>query len=200
LSELSGTVKLRDEIITIDAFKAGVEKLQLGSRGKINLATDEYDIFLPFKLIKDKSDTVTADQVAVTTSNNGCSVGSFYWLERGLELLRCKGSFADINPLHDCRPDKDMLVELTKDFAVYKLKEKHGAKFEEKKQEVKQKLEERKEEAKQKIEDKKQQLIDKLQQRLNRGASSSVAAPLPDAASSSAPASIPEVAPATSPE
>src|SRR5690606_32408228 len=66
MSELSGTVKLRDQIITIDSFKAGVEKLQLGSRGKINLATNQYDIFLPFKLVKDKADTVTAEQVQVT--------------------------------------------------------------------------------------------------------------------------------------
>jgi AsmA protein len=174
MSELSGSIKLRDQIMTIDSFKAGVEKLQLGSRGKINLATDEYDIFLPFKLVKDKTDTVTAEQVAVTTSANGCSVGSYYWLERGLELLRCKGSFDEINPLSDCRPDKEMMVELTKDFAVYKVKEKHGAKIEEKKQEVKQKLE-----------DKKQQLFDRLQKTLNRGAASSAAAPAAQENSSS---------------
>ncbi|PUA28328.1 MAG: hypothetical protein B0W54_17840 [Cellvibrio sp. 79] len=195
LTELSGSVKWRDQIITIDTFKAGVEKLQLGSTGKINLANDEYDIFLPLKLTKAKTDTVTADQVAVTTSANGCSVGSYYWLERGLELLRCKGSLDEINPLHDCRPDKDMLVQLTKDFAVYKLKEKHGAKFDAKKQELEQKLDDRKQEAKQKIEDKKQQLIDKLQQRLNRGATSSAAVAVPEAAASSAPAT--ETAPAT---
>lgn len=194
LTELSGSVKWRDQIITIDTFKAGVEKLQLGSTGKINLASDEYDIFLPLKLIKAKTDTVTADQVAVTTSANGCSVGSYYWLERGLELLRCKGSLDEINPLHDCRPDKDMLVQLTKDFAVYKLKEKHGAKFDAKKQELEQKLDDRKQEAKQKIEDKKQQLIDKLQQRLNRGAASSAAVTAPEATVSSAPAT--ETAPA----
>lgn len=173
MSELSGSIKLRDQIVTIDTFKAGVEKLQLSSTGKINLATDQYDIFLPFKLIKDKTDTVTADQVSVATSANGCSVGSFYWMERGLELLRCKGNFAEINPLSDCRPDKGMLVELTKDFAAYKIKEKHGAKIEEKKQEVKTKLEE-----------KKQQLFDKLQQRLNKGAASSAAAQSEAAASS----------------
>lgn len=194
LTELSGSVKWRDQIITIDTFKAGVEKLQLGSTGKINLASDEYDIFLPLKLMKAKTDTVTAEQIAVTTSANGCSVGSYYWLERGLELLRCKGSLAEINPLHDCRPDKDMLVQLTKDFAVYKLKEKHGAKFDAKKQELEQKLDDRKQEAKEKIEDKKQQLINKLQQRLNRGATSSAAAPAPEAAASSAPAT--EVTPA----
>lgn len=173
MDELSGSIKWRDQIIIIDTFKAGIEKLQLGSNGKINLLTDEYDIFLPFKLLKDKADTVTAEQVAVSTSSKGCNVGSYYWLERGLELLRCKGSFAEINPLHDCRPDKDLLIELTKDYAVYKVKEKHGAKIDAKKQEIQQKLDDRKQEAQQKIEDKKQQLLDKLQQKLNRGASSS---------------------------
>lgn len=183
LSELSGSIKWRDEIITIDAFKAGVEKLQLGSRGKINLATDEYDIFLPFKLLKDKADTITAEQVAVTTSASGCSIGSQYWLERGMELLRCKGSFSEINPLSDCRPDTELLIELTKDYAVYKLKEKHGAKYEEKKAELNQK-----------VEKEKTKLFDKLQKHLNKGAASSAPVVSPPAASS-APAVSP---PATS--
>ncbi|WP_331344731.1 AsmA family protein [Cellvibrio sp. UBA7661] len=172
LEELSGSVKLHNEIVTIDTFKAGIEKLQVGSHGKINLAADTYDIFLPFKLIQNNTDTVTAEQVAVTTSANGCSVGSAYWLERGLELLRCKGSFAEINPLSDCRPDKDLMLELTKDYAAYKIKEKHGAKIEEKKEELKQK-----------VEDEKQRLLDKLQQRLNKGKSSAAttsAAAVPD--------------------
>lgn len=164
LEELSGSIQLRDQIVTIDTFKAGIEKLQLGSRGKINLAADTYDIFLPFKLIANNSDTVAGEQVDVATSVDGCRIGSNYWLERGLELLRCKGSFAKINPLSDCRPDKDLMVDLTKDYAAYKLKEKHGAKIEEKKDELKQKVEERKSE-----------LLDKLQQRLNKGKSSAAA-------------------------
>jgi AsmA protein len=172
MNELSGSIKWRDEIITIDAFKAGVEKLQLGSSGKINLATDEYDIFLPFKLLKDKTDTITAEQVAVTTSAGGCSIGSQYWLERGLELLRCKGSFDAINPLSDCRPDKELLAELTKDYAVYKLKEKHGAKYEEKKDELKQK-----------VEKEKTKLFDKLQKHLNKGADSAASVSTSTAAS-----------------
>lgn len=173
LSELSGSIKWRDEIVTIDTFKAGVEKLQLASSGKINLASDQYDISLPFKLIKDQTDTVTAEQVAVTTSKNGCSIGSNYWLERGMDLLRCKGSFSEINPLSDCRPDTEKLIDLTKDYAAYKLKEKHGAKFEEKKTELKEK-----------VEKEKNKLLDKLQQRLNKGAASSA----PEASPSPAPA------------
>lgn len=174
MNELSGSIKIRDQIVTIDTFKAGVEKLQLGSTGKINLATDEYDIFLPFKLLKGKTDTVTSEQVAVTTSadtsSGGCSIGSQYWLERGLELLRCRGSFDEINPLKDCRPDSALLRELTKDYAVYKLKEKHGAKYEEKKEELKEK-----------VEKEKNRFLDKLQQRLNKGATSSVQAITPAA-------------------
>jgi AsmA protein len=191
MNELSGSIKWRDELITIDTFKAGVEKLQLGSTGKINLATDEYDIFLPFKLLKDKTDTITADQVAVTTSGGGCSIGSQYWLERGMELLRCKGSFGAINPLSDCRPDKELLVELTKDYAVYKLKEKHGAKYEEKKDELKQK-----------VEKEKNKLLDKLQQRLNKGASSSASSSIAPAAVETAAASTPaaETSSASAPE
>ena len=191
MNELSGSIKWRDELITIDTFKAGVEKLQLGSTGKINLATDEYDIFLPFKLLNDKTDTITADQIAVTTSGGGCSIGSQYWLERGMELLRCKGSFGAINPLSDCRPDKELLVELTKDYAVYKLKEKHGAKYEEKKDELKQK-----------VEKEKNKLLDKLQQRLNKGASSSASSSIAPAAVEPAAASTPaaETSSASAPE
>lgn len=180
MSELSGSVKIRDQIVTIDTFKAGVEKLQLGSTGKINLATSEYDIYLPFKLLKDKTDTVTADQIAISTSASGCSIGSQYWLERGLELLRCRGSFDEINPLKDCRADSALLRELTKDYAVYKLKEKHGAKYEEKKDELKEK-----------VEKEKGRLLDKLQQRLIKGTSSS--APAVEAAP---PAAEPAEAPA----
>lgn len=197
LSELSGSIKWRDEIITIDTFKAGVEKLQLGSTGKINLATDQYDIYLPLKLIKDKTDTITEQQVAVTTSVGGCSIGSQYWLERGLELLRCKGSFGAIDPLSDCRPDSELLTELTKDYAVYKLKEKHGAKYEEKKEELKEK-----------VEKEKNRFLDKLQKQLNKGAASSAAVETnpaaaqenPPAAESTTSAAATEASPATASE
>lgn len=176
MTELSGSLKWRDQVITLDTFKSGVEKLQLGARGKINLATDEYDIFLPLKVLKDKTDRVAAGQVAVTTSASGCSIGSHYWLERGLELLRCKGSFGSINPLKDCRPDKELLAELTKDYATYKLKEKHGATIDAKKQALKEKIDTRK-----------SQLLDKLQQKLNKGAGASSAEPGASSSSSVTP-------------
>ncbi len=160
--------------------------MRLGSSGKINLATDTYDILLPFKLVKDSADTVAAEQVAVSTSASGCSVGSSYWLERGMELLRCKGSFAEINPLSDCRPDKALLTELTKDYAVYKLKEKHGAKYEEKKAELEEK-----------VEKEKTKLFDKLQQSLNKRLGTSASS---SAAAEAASESVPEAASETTAE
>jgi AsmA protein len=135
MRELSGKVNIAKRIVTIETFNAGVEKLLLSSTGKINLASNEYDFLLPLKLSKDAVEAGAAADTAVTSAQ-GCGVGSNYWAERGMSLLRCKGSFAEINPLKDCRPDKAALVELTKDFAEFKLREKHGAKVEAKKAEL----------------------------------------------------------------
>lgn len=60
-----------------------------------------------------------------------------------MSLLRCKGIYAEINPAKDCRPDKDMLNAVIKDFAEYKLKEKHGEKIEAKKAELLKKLDDK---------------------------------------------------------
>ena len=60
-----------------------------------------------------------------------------------MSLLRCKGAYAEISPAQDCRPDKDMLNAVVKDFAEYKLKAKYGEKVDAKKEELKQKLEEK---------------------------------------------------------
>jgi AsmA protein len=93
----------------------------------------------------------------------GCSVGeSNYWVDRGLSLLRCKGSFDAIDPVKDCGFDKSALKDLTKDYAEYKLREKHGAKIEA----AEKKLDDKKQEVKQQLDDKKQELINKLQNKL----------------------------------
>ncbi len=154
LTEVSGSIKLRDEKITIDSFKAGVENLILSSSGQVDLGSDKYDLLLPFKLLK----SATATSAEVSTSQQqgqGCVIGDTYWMERGMSLLRCKGKLSGMDPLKDCGPDKEMLIEVTKDYAEYKIKQKHGAKIEEKKQEVKAK-----------VEDKKKKLFDKLQKKL----------------------------------
>lgn len=95
-----------------------------------------------------------------------------YWVGRSLSLLRCKGSLGAIDPLNDCGFDKSALTSLTKDFAEYKLREKHGAKIDA----AEEKFEQQKQEVKQQVEDKKQELIDKLQNRLFKTPTSSAAA------------------------
>lgn len=139
LRELSGKITMAKRVINIESLNAGVEKLLLGSNGNINLVNGSYDFSLPLKLVRDANDTPTS----ITTSAQGCQVTSNYWAERSMNLLRCKGKYAEINPVSDCRPDKDMLNALIKDFAAYKLKEKHGAKIEEKKSELMKKLDEK---------------------------------------------------------
>ncbi len=125
--------------MTVETFNAGVKKLALNATGKVNLVNNEYDFLLPLKLIKDAAEVETA----ISTSSEGCSVGSNFWAERGMSLLRCKGSFANMNPVKDCRPDKDALTELTKDYAEFKLREKHGAKIDAKKAEALKKLDDK---------------------------------------------------------
>jgi AsmA protein len=113
--------------------------LLLAAKGNINLEKGSYDFLLPLKLVRDANDTPTS----ITTSAKGCTVNSNYWAERSMSLLRCKGAYATIDPKNDCRPDSEMLRELTKDYAEYKLKEKHGAKIEAKKEELIKKLDEK---------------------------------------------------------
>jgi AsmA protein len=154
LTEVSGSIKLRDEKIVIDSFKAGVENLLLSSTGQIDLAGDKYDLLLPFSLLK----SATAASENVSTSQQpgqGCVIGDTFWVEKGMSLLRCKGKLSEMDPLRDCGPDKELLIDITKDYAEYKIKKKHGAKIEEKKEEVKAK-----------VDDQKKRLFDKLQKKL----------------------------------
>lgn len=139
MRELSGKITIANRMVTIETFNAGVKKLALNATGKVNLANKEYDFLLPLKLIKD----AVEPEAAISTSNEGCSVGSNFWAERGMSLLRCKGSFAAMNPAQDCRPDKHALAELTKDYAEFKLREKHGEKVDAKKAEALKKLDDK---------------------------------------------------------
>lgn len=187
LTELSGSVKLRDQKIQIDSLKAGVEQLLLSSTGQIDMANDQYDLLLPLKLLK------TASTANATPSVTSCwTTADNDWLERGLNLLRCKGSLSELNPLKDCRPDKDLLLELTKDYAVYKVKQKHGAKIEEKKAEVKTKIDEEKAKVKDKVDQEKQRLFDRLQKKLGSDKSSNASS---SAVSSEATTNLPEPVP-----
>lgn len=139
LQTLSGKATIAKRIITVESVNTNVEKLLLGTSGTLNLTSGGYDFILPLKLSRDANDTPTS----ITTSSQGCKVTSNYWVERSMTLLRCKGAYVQMDPTKDCRPDKEQLNGLIKDFAAYKLKEKHGAKFEEKKSELLKKLDEK---------------------------------------------------------
>jgi len=169
MRQLDGNIIWQDQIIKLDNFSAGVSQLLLNSTGKINLATDKYEFKLPLKLAE-------ASQAA---SLKGCSLSTTnYWVDRGLSLLRCKGKFAAIDPIKDCGFDKSALGDLTKDFAEYKLREKHGAKIEA----AEQKVDEKKQELKQKVDDKKKDLFNKLQSKLLKPEKTSSAASTSSAA------------------
>lgn len=142
MRQLNGNVVWKDQVIDLGSFNAGVSQLLLTSTGKINLAKDKYEFKLPLKLAE-------ASEIA---NLKGCSLSSSnFWVDRGLSLLRCKGSLGAINPLSDCGFDKGALADLTKDFAEYKLREKHGAKIDA---------------AEEKLKNKKQDLLDKANEKL----------------------------------
>jgi AsmA protein len=139
LQPLSGKATIAKRVITVESVSANVTKLVLGTTGNINLVNGSYDFLLPLKLNRDANDTPNS----IFTSAQGCKVSSNYWVERSLTLLRCKGAYAQMDPAKDCRPDKDQLNGLIKDFAAYKLKEKHGAKIEEEKSKLLKKLDDK---------------------------------------------------------
>ena len=131
MHDVTGRAAIAQEVLTVESFKAGVHQLLLEVQGQLNLATDEYDFVLPLTLLNEES------------SEQGCRVNSNYWINRSLSLLRCRGSLDNVNPVSDCRPDSKGLTTLTKDFAEFKLREKHGEKIDAKKDELRQKLDEK---------------------------------------------------------
>lgn len=139
LQPLSGKATIAKRVITVESLNANVAKLVLGTTGTINLVNGSYDFLLPLKLNRDANDTANS----IITSTQGCKVSSNYWVERSLTLLRCKGAYAQMDPAKDCRPDKDQLNGLIKDYAAYKLKEKHGERIEEEKSKLLKKLDDK---------------------------------------------------------
>jgi len=131
LTELSGRALVRDQVVELEEVQAGVERLTLGVKGQVDLREALVDLTLPLRLGNE------------ATSAEGCQVTSNYWINRSLSLLRCRGSLEAFNPARDCRPDKEGLAQLTKDYARFKLKDKAKGKVEEKRQKLEQKAKEK---------------------------------------------------------
>ena len=151
MRELSGSIVWKDQVISISTFKAGVEQFYVGATGQIDLRKDTYDFTLPFQFVDAQASGENPSDASGEVSPYDCSFTSSYWLNRSISLFRCKGVFAALSPIDDCGVDSVAVRELAKDFAEYKLKEKHGDKIDE---------------AKQKVEDKKQELLNDLQDSL----------------------------------
>jgi len=151
MRELSGSIVWKDQVISIQTFKAGVEQFYVGATGRIDLGKDTYDFTLPFQFVDAQASAENPSDASGEVSPYDCSFTSNYWLNRSISLFRCQGAFAALSPIDDCGVDSTAVRELAKDFAEYKLKEKHGDKIDE---------------AKQKVEDKKQELLNDLQDSL----------------------------------
>lgn len=151
MRELSGSIVWKDQVISISTFKAGVEQFYVGATGRIDLGKDTYDFTLPFQFVDAQASAENPSDASGEVRPYDCSFTSNYWLNRSISLFRCKGAFAALSPIDDCGVDSVAVRELAKDFAEYKLKEKHGDKIDE---------------AKQKVEDKKQELLNDLQDSL----------------------------------
>lgn len=152
MEDLSGRITMAKRVVTVESFNAGIEQLMLGINGNLDLGNDRYDFRLPLKLIPTATttETTTEGTTVAATSAEGCIIGSNYWLNRSLSLLRCHGSLTDLNPVRDCRPDSKALASLTKDFAEYKLREKHGDKIDA----AEQKVDAKKDELRKKLDEK----------------------------------------------
>ncbi|MBU2886569.1 AsmA family protein [Gilvimarinus agarilyticus] len=106
---LEGKVTIRDQIVQVENFSAGVQHLIVSTLGSLNLGKQQYDFSLPMTLLEE------------STSEMGCTVKSNYWLNRSLSLLRCKGSLANVSPLKDCGLDSKALESLVGDYAKHRL-------------------------------------------------------------------------------
>lgn len=194
MRQLSGKITMAQRVINVESFNAGVHQLVMGTEGKVNLATDEYDFTLPLKLLEEE------------TSENGCRVASNYWINRSLSLIRCRGSLDTLNPVQDCRPDKQGLLSLTKDFAEFKIREKHGDKIDA----AEQRLDEKKDELREKLDEKvgtetegqkpRDLLKSLINKRLEKEAESRAEKEAKKNESEPAPAPAPEATPEAAPE
>lgn len=149
MQALDGTINIAKRVISINSFDASIEHLTLATKGSIDLLANRYDLRLPLTLRASDNKQQT-DAVAVS-SPQGCKISNNYWLNRSLSLLRCQGSLLELNPVTDCRPDQQALADLGKDYAAYKLRQKHGDKIEA---------------AEQKVDKEKQRLYKKLDDKL----------------------------------
>ena len=109
LRDVNADISVANGIATVGRFSAGVEKLEVGSRGQLDLNQMQYHLKLPMTLTGEVS------------SEDQCRIGNKFLRNRELSLVRCKGSLDNPAPGQDCGLDNDAFKGLVKDYAKYKL-------------------------------------------------------------------------------
>jgi AsmA protein len=185
ISRFDGVVHIAPEAFRFQQVRAETDRLAVQAQGEIQRATGDYRINLPLTLRATPN-----TQEALT----GCDIGSAFWVERSLPLLRCKGQVSALNLQKDCGPDGAGIGQLIKDYALYKLQKGDGLNLQhikekaaEKKEALKEKAEQKAQELKQTLstglgEERAQQLENKLKRLLGKKE------PAPEAAPPAAPA------------
>ncbi|VUD51749.1 hypothetical protein TDB9533_01490 [Thalassocella blandensis] len=162
MQALLANIHFENNKISINTLNAGIANLLLASDGSLNLGGDSYKINLPLKL--QESTEAKGKTGSFKTSQNGCAIQSNYWVTRGLTLMECKGAISTLNPIKDCRPDESALKKLVKDYAEFKIKEKHGDDI----KQLEQKADKKKEALKDDIDEKLKEKVDekKIEEKL----------------------------------
>lgn len=105
LRDFNALVTVKDMKANIRQLQSGVENIQAGANGVIDLVRERFDIRVPV--------TLTADQ----TSAEGCKINSSFIKGRKLDLIRCEGGFNTAGEA--CGLDKDAANDLVEAYAKH---------------------------------------------------------------------------------
>lgn len=138
LHDLTGEINVLPDRVELARLHSSVDKLQLDADGVWERNTDNFKLQLPITLVQ---------QAGTESEIKNCTVGSDYWVNRRLSLLKCQGKLASLDAKRDCGIDKEGALNLLKDYALYKVKKGEGLNVEK----IKEKAAEKKAELKEKL-------------------------------------------------
>ncbi len=136
MQEFAAEITFANQVANIKTLSAGVQQINLGANGKVDLKNQTLDVRMPFSVTQADLET------------QGCPITNDYLVGKALSLVRCKGDLT--NPLTACGIDNRAIRELVKDFAEDKAKQKLA----EKTKKQRDKFDQKKNEFREKIDDK----------------------------------------------
>ena len=131
INDVTGRIVMNNAVITVEQLRAQVAYLQLGTKGKLDLNDQAYEISLPLTVTNNK------------TSDNGCLIASDFLINREINVLGCKGNLAELTPAKQCGLRSGAIGDLAKQALRYNAEKKVAPKVEEKKEEVREKVRDR---------------------------------------------------------